>query len=61
MMKDELIKFLSKRVRLTLTNSYNFTGNVTSVSENTLSMVDKFGHPVSVRNEDIMFIIEVSQ
>lgn len=60
MEKQDLLKYLSKRVRLTLTNSYNFTGNVTAISDNTLSLVDKFGHPVSIRNEDIMFIIEVS-
>lgn len=61
MMKDDFVVYLSKKVRLTLSNNYNFTGVVLEVSDDYLTIRDKFGGIVTVKLADIFFIIEVRQ
>lgn len=58
-MSDEFSKYLGKRVKVTLSNNYNFTGNVISISDENLFLKDKYNLNVTIRKKDIMFIIEV--
>jgi ribosome maturation factor RimP len=61
MMTDDFQQYLGKRVKITLSNNYNFSGDVISISETTLSMKDKFGSNVTIRLSDILFVVEVSR
>jgi small nuclear ribonucleoprotein (snRNP)-like protein len=56
MKKEELKKFLNKSVRVNLNNNFNYSGKVISVSDDSLSLIDKFNHIVMLNNSAIISI-----
>lgn len=58
MKKEELIIFLNHRVKITMKNSYHYTGDVKSVDEESLLLYDKFGDNIRLDLEEIAIVID---
>ena len=56
----ELIIYLGKRVYLTISNGYYYTGLVCSADEDSLTILDKNQKRVTLRKDQIETIREVS-
>ena len=54
MEREEAKTYLKKRIRLVLTNTYRFTGEVVEVTSDTILINDKFDKRVSLRLKDIV-------
>jgi len=56
MRKEEIVIYLNKKVRINLSNSYNYTGVIVSVDDENTRIIDKFKNPVSLMNHYIVSI-----
>ena len=54
MEQKEAKRYLKKKLRLVLTNTYRFTGKVIDITSDTLLINDKFDKIVSLRLKDIV-------
>lgn len=54
MEQEEAQTYLNKKIRLVLSNTYRFTGEVMGVTPDTLIINDKFDKRVSLGLKDIM-------
>jgi len=61
MKKTEAIKFLNKQVKIILKNRFHFTGEVVSLGEESLEIIDKFNQDVSINLEEIIICSEVRE
>jgi len=54
MEQEEAKTYLKKKIRLVLSNTYRFTGEVVEVTSDTILINDKFNKRVSLRLKDIV-------
>ena len=54
MKQEEAGDYLTKDVRIVLSNTFRYTGKVTAVTEDTLIILDKFSHVVSLKLNEII-------
>lgn len=59
MRKKEAEQYVGRKIKLILRNNFHYSGKILSVSEDTLSIMDKFNHHVSINLNDIMIFEEV--
>lgn len=57
----ELSKYVGKRIRIDLTNGYFYEGKVISADENSISIIDRNGKDVTIKEIAISFIREVGE
>ena len=55
----ELSKYISKYVKVDLTNGFFYEGVVTDAGYDFIELKDKLGHIVTIRNDTISFIREI--
>lgn len=55
MRRPDFEKFLSDnaKIKLTLRNRFNYTGEIEELREDTLVLLDKFGNPVVISLEEV--------
>lgn len=59
MMKQDIIQFQGKTIKLLLKNSYNYTGDILSISDDSITLLDKYHNTVLISINDITTIMEV--
>lgn len=57
----ELTNYLNKRVQIIVSNGFTFIGLVINADSNSLTLIDKTGSPVCLKENIIMTIREVSK
>lgn len=57
----DLSNYLGKKVKTEISNSFRYQGEVISVDENSITLIDKFGNKVTLANSSIIFITEANE
>ena len=59
MKREQILKFLNKKVKLVLSNDYNYTGTILKIREYNLVLKDKFDLELDIDISSIFVIGEV--
>lgn len=57
----DLISYINKRVQIIVSNGFTFIGLVIDADENSITLIDKTGCPVSLKENIITTIREISK
>lgn len=59
MKKEELSRYLGKKIRINLKKNTFFSGHIECLSEDSITILDKFDNLVTIDYSDISFILQV--
>jgi len=60
MRKKDAEQYAGMKIKLILRNNFHYSGKVLSISEDSMTIIDKFNHHVSINLNDIMLFEESS-